>query len=383
MVGVGQVFRQTTRMSDLTTKLIPWPETNHDQDLRRCVARLAEADGPADEAGTWPEALWTILTDAGAARWGLPESDGGSAYARTELLERYARITEGSMTAAFILTQHDSALRRLLAARNRPVADHWIKAIAHDGAFTTVGISQLTTSRRHGAQALRAAERPGGGYRLDGTMPWVTAAERANVLVTGAVTSDGQQLLIALPTDRPGVSIPAPFPLAALQASRTTEVVCREVDVTESEILVGPSPNVLATPGAAGTGGLETSALALGLARAALSALIAEAPARSELDEPADALADAWNELWLAMLNTASEAPEALSSGQIRARANALVLRTTQAYLTVRKGTGFLRTDAAQRWARQALFFLVWSCPTPVAQASIRDLAGLCSNQGG
>ena len=52
---------------------------------------------------------------------------------------------------------------------------------------------------------------------------------------------------------------------------------------------------------------------------------------------------------------------------------------STQAYLTARKGTGFLRTEPAQRWARQALFFLVWSCPTPVAQAAIRDLAGLCS----
>ena len=65
--------------------------------------------------------------------------------------------------------------------------------------------------------------------------------------------------------------------------------------------------------------------------------------------------------------------------GQIRARANALVLRATQAYLAARKGTGFLRTESAQRWARQALFFLVWSCPAPIAQAAIRDLAGLCS----
>ncbi|MHC5541879.1 acyl-CoA dehydrogenase, partial [Singulisphaera rosea] len=56
-----------------------------------------------------------------------------------------------------------------------------------------------------------------------------------------------------------------------------------------------------------------------------------------------------------------------------------LALRTTQASLTARKGSGFLRSDPAQRWARQALFFLVWSCPSPVAQAAIRDLAGLCS----
>lgn len=190
---------------------------------------------------------------------------------------------------------------------------------------------------------------------------------------------DGQQLLIALPTDRPGLTIPPPFNLAALQASRTTEVVCDHVEIKDDEILAGPSPNVIASPGAAGTGGLETSALALGLARAALNALIAEIASRSELDEPADALAATWNELWVGLMQTAREEAEALTPGQIRSQANALVLKSTQAYLTARKGTGFLRNEPAQRWARQALFFLVWSCPTPVAQAAIRDLAGLCS----
>jgi hypothetical protein len=69
---------------------------------------------------------------------------------------------------------------------------------------------------------------------------------------------------------------------------------------------------------------------------------------------------------------------EAPPAPVLRARANALVLRATQAYLTARKGTGFLRSEPAQRWARQALFFLVWSCPTPIATAALRDLAGLC-----
>ncbi len=71
-------------------------------------------------------------------------------------------------------------------------------------------------------------------------------------------------------------------------------------------------------------------------------------------------------------------APDVGSASQLRTQANALVLRATQAYLTASKGTGFLRTEPAQRRARQALFFLVWSCPAPVAHAAIRDLAGLC-----
>jgi alkylation response protein AidB-like acyl-CoA dehydrogenase len=254
-------------------------------------------------------------------------------------------------------------------------------AIAAGRAFTTVGISQLTTSRRHGAQALVARAGPRGRYWLEGVMPWVTAAEHAQVLVTGAVleASDGCQLLVAVPTDRPRLSVRPPFPLAALQASCTSEVLCDGVEVAESDLLAGPAQDVMAHPGAAGTGGLETSALALGLARAALVALAREAPRRLDLAEPVEALADAWQEAWSTLLSAALGAPGAPASSQVRAQANALVLRITQAYLTARKGTGFLRTDPAQRWARQALFFLVWSCPGPVAQAAIRDLAGLCS----
>ena len=43
-----------------------------------------------------------------------------------------------------------------------------------------------------------------GRYRLNGTMPWVTAASRANLIVTVAALDDGRQMLIALPADRPG-----------------------------------------------------------------------------------------------------------------------------------------------------------------------------------
>jgi alkylation response protein AidB-like acyl-CoA dehydrogenase len=365
-------------MSESTPSIPDWSEPN--EVLNRAAARLAAADGPADAEGTWPEALWSIVAEAGATRWALPASAGGDDCDRLVLLERYARVAEGSLTAAFILSQHDAAVRRLAADVDRPAARRWLEAIAAGRAFTTVGISQLTTSRRHGAQAMVARAGTHGGYRLQGVMPWVTAALRANVLVTGAVLEggDGRQLLVAVPADRPGLSVLPPFSLAALQASCTSEVVCDNVEVAESDLLAGPAVDVMAHPGAAGTGGLETSALALGQARAALVALAGEAPRRHDLTEPVEALAEAWQDAWSTLLAAALAAPGAPTSAQVRAQANALVLRLTQAYLTARKGTGFLRTEPAQRWARQALFFLVWSCPGPVAQAAIRDLAGLC-----
>ncbi len=356
-----------------------WTEDDPEGDrISALVDELARIDGDVDLAGGWSESLWRILIDHQVPRWSLSPEYGGVPIDRALLTQRYARLAEGSMTAAFILSQHDAATRRLMDVPGRPVASRWLEKIAGGGAFATVGISQLTTSRRLGAQALMAAE-VSGGYRLDGAMPWVTAAERADLFVTGALLEDGRQLLIALPADRAGVIVKPAFEIAALQASRTTEVACEGVLVVEDEILVGPTTEISTKPGAVGTGGLETSALALGQARAALAKLAELGRDRSELEEPVQTLGESWRATWAQLIENARGEPGAVPASQVRGQANTLALSCTQAYLTARKGTGFLRGEPAQRWARQALFFLVWSCPSPIAQAAIRDFAGSCS----
>jgi len=54
-----------------------------------------------------------------------------------------------------------------------------------------------------------------------------------------------------------------------------------------------------------------------------------------------------------------------------------LALRATQAALASAKGAGYLAGHPAGRWCREALFFLVWSCPAPVLQANLCELAGI------
>src|SRR5271157_2923552 len=99
--------------------------TEPDPDAARIaglVENLAVKDGPADAAGTWPEALWRLIQDGGATRWSLPRDFGGEACPRPLLLQRYAQLASGSLTAVFILSQHDAAIRRLDGAVDRPAA---------------------------------------------------------------------------------------------------------------------------------------------------------------------------------------------------------------------------------------------------------------------
>jgi alkylation response protein AidB-like acyl-CoA dehydrogenase len=349
-------------------------------DLQLMTELLSAADGPADISTGWPDGLWSILSDFGTFKWLVPEENGGDGCDRPTLMRRYMAIAHGSLTAAFMLTQHDAALRRLIPAANEnqdSPAAFWLREVASGRCTLTVGISQLTTSIRRGERAMAATLLENGGYRLDGSMPWVTGAEQAAAFVTGGTLEDGRQVLVLLPADREGITIDEPEPLAALNASRTTEVRCSNVMIDGAEVLAGPVENVITSRQAGGTGGLETSALALGQARAAIEALRQEDPARFALGGPVATLEQEWAALENDLFAFLSGASSSLTPELIRQRANDLVSRATQACLIARRGSGFLLTDPAQRWARQALFFHVWSCPRPVATASIRGLAGM------
>ena len=58
----------------------------------------------------------------------------------------------------------------------------------------------------------------------------------------------------------------------------------------------------------------------------------------------------------------------------LRVDCTVLALHATQTALTVAKGAGFVAPHPVQRWARQALFFLVWSCPRPAAEGILARL---------
>ena len=64
-------------------------------------------------------------------------------------------------------------------------------------------------------------------------------------------------------------------------------------------------------------------------------------------------------------------------ASELRRRANSLALRASQAALAAAKGAGYVVGHPAGRWCREALFFLVWSCPAPVVQANLCELAGI------
>ena len=137
-------------------------------------------------------------------------------------------------------------------------------------------------------------------------------------------------------------------------------------------MLAGPMENVL---GKIGGGGLDTSCLAIGVAAAASNLIAHEAQSRTDLSAIAQEFAASTAEARKTLHRLAGTDADPETTLELRVTSTTLALRSTQATLMVAKGAGFIVPHPAQRWARQALFFLVWSCPRPVSQGVLADLS--------
>ena len=351
--------------------------------LAELCKRLDALASQLDAPGAWPAEQLRLCGQAGVFEWFLPLEHGGQGWSEADLLRAYLKLAAACLTTTFVITQRMGAVQRIAAGQSEWAHRRLLPDLIAGRAFATVGISHLTTSRQHLAAPVLRAELTGDDVVLDGYSPWVTGAQHAQTLVLGATVDDGRQLLIAVPTSTPGVQIDHSPELVGLSASRTGPVRLNRATISAKWLLAGPVPEVMKLGVGARTGGLQTSALALGLAGAAITFAEQQAASRYNLTEPVEALRDEHDLLVAAMLALAghadfpSDSPCALSGNDLRGRANSLALRSTQAALAAAKGAGYVAGHPAGRWCKEALFFLVWSCPAPVLQSNLCELAGI------
>jgi alkylation response protein AidB-like acyl-CoA dehydrogenase len=337
----------------------------------RLSALAPTLDGAED---AWPARQLELCGCHGVFEWFVSQRWGGQQWSEVDVVRGYLALSAACLTTTFVITQRSGACRRIEVSQNDWIRDAYLPELAAGRCFATVGISHLTTSRRHLAEPVLRARETAEGFVLDGYSPWVTGARYAELIVTGGTLADGREVLVALPRDLPGVTTPPCARLVGLSASCTGPVELKQVLVERRWLLAGPVENVMQQGEGANTGGLQTTTLALGLAGAAIDYLEREANVRSDLEAPGAFLRSEWQGLTDGLLR-AAEGDPTQGADVLRARANSLVVRASQAALAAAKGSGYVVGHPAARWCREALFFLVWSCPQPVLAANLCELA--------
>ena len=342
----------------------------------QALEHIAERAGTVDTLSLWPADNIADLAACSAMSWAIPHADGGSQVDPVELHQRYEALCGACLTTGLVFTQRDAAVGFLVGSERTPTVQRLLHEMARGQTFCTIGISQLTTSRQHLPSAVTATPAPG-GYLLRGAIPWVTSLHHNDRVIAGAVLPDAAQLLVALDTHAPGVELGPPLPLAALTGSDTGEVRLHDVLVPHADILRGPCANALAGRALVREFKLTACVLPLGVAAAAIEQAASLALARSQ------ACQDAIAELAAQHHRLRTEIYAAATSDQIdlstqgprlRAAANSLAARATLAALELAKGHGFLAGEPAQRRAREALFFFVWSSPPAIIEQTLAAL---------
>jgi alkylation response protein AidB-like acyl-CoA dehydrogenase len=332
------------------------------------LCRLLESRAPETErVGPWQSGCFEVLAEEGWLAGFLPLDAGGTAATEPARLATLTAIAEACLTTALALSQWAAACR-IVEGGDAATRLFWLPPLARGEAFTTVGISQLTTSRRHLGRAVLNAREEATGWRLDGLCPWVTGADSVDTIVTGAATGDGSQRFFVVETSVDGLIVEPPMAMLSLSGSRTSAVK-----------LTGVRPAAVIVPNdgdGARTGGLATTALAIGATWASVALITDEAPRRDDLRPIADQLAADAESLATRLDEAARTGIDREDRDRLRADANSLVVRAAQAALVACKGAGFVQGHPAERLVREAMFFLVWSCPQAVTHAVICDLAG-------
>jgi butyryl-CoA dehydrogenase len=346
--------------------IAPRDQPAADAQLRAACQELAARAERCAQAGPWASESLRGLARHGILARFVPADCGGTGADEPTLVTTLAALATACLTTALAVSQWAAAVR-IIAAGPADLRASLLPRLARGDCFTTVGISQLTTSRRHLGRPAVAAERDGQSWRLDGACPWVTGADASESIVTGGMTADGGQLFFVVATNSLGVVIEPPLPLLALAGSRTA--VVRLEGVRPTTVIEPPERN------ATRTGGLATTALALGTARAGITIVAGEAAHRESLAPIAARLELELGELFRRLDQAAHTGLEPDGRDALRAAATDLVLRAGQAALTASKGAGFVAGHPAERLVRESLFFLVWSCPPAVTDALLCEFS--------
>jgi alkylation response protein AidB-like acyl-CoA dehydrogenase len=344
--------------------------------LPELCAELAAMSEDLAKGERWPGRQLKRCGEYGVFRWFLEPRWGGWQWNAADICRGYLALSEACLTTTFVITQRMGAVQRIAGCDNAWLQERLLQDLVAGETFATVGISHLTTSRRHLARPPLHASLTGDEIILNGYSPWVTGAPWADYFVLGCTLDDGCEILAAVPRATPGVTVPTPHDLVGLTASQTGPVELDQVRLDRRWLISGPTENVLQQGTGGATGGIQTSTLALGLATAAIRYLEQQSDQRADFRPAA-------RQLWVERESIVADLLEVgggrpvCATETLRSRANQLVLRATQAALIAAKGAGYVAGHPVGRWCGEALFFLVWSCPQPVMFAHLCDLAGV------
>jgi alkylation response protein AidB-like acyl-CoA dehydrogenase len=356
-------------------------------DRVRAVAQgpLARDAERIDREGHYPIDVMRALGEAGALAAHLGANG-------TDFVGAIRAMTEAGRvcgSTAFMMWCHDVCGLYMEQSGNPALAGARLAAHARGATMGGTGMSNpMKTFARIESMLLKA--RPvAGGYRVSGTLPWVSHIAKDHCLgaVAAVVDGDGQvadenhEVMFILDCDAPGVELRHCPTFSAMEGTSTWAVRLTDVFIDGDHIVADPTRPFIARIRAAFI--LLQTGMGLGVAQGSIDSMWQVEDqlghVNAYLDDRPDALQAELDDL-TSRIETLAATPYATGNDYLidvldaRAHASELALRAAQSALLHHGARGYLMSAAPQRRVRESHFVAI---VTPAIKHLRKEMARL------
>jgi len=302
-----------------------------------------------------------------------PMEYGGPALPEEEFRKFQEECARASGSLAFLQTQHQSASGLIARSSNEELKSEYLPKMGNGEKLVGIGFSQL----RRGGPPMMKAEETGGGYVLNGTVPWVTGWGFYPEFLMGATLPSGEALFGIVPLkNENGIRVSPVMKLAAMETPNTVSVGFEKYKLPIDKVVFTQSASWIKNNDQINI--TLQGHFALGCAQAGLDILKANAEKK-----PLPFIMQAHDSLAYELKRCREETKRAQATPteettqerlNVRAWAIDLAVRCAHAAVTASSGAANSVDHPAQRVYREALVYTVSAQTTEIMEATLRRI---------
>lgn len=374
----------TTRLESPSPQVLPAEERLH-RIRALAISSLAPLAEAIDRQGFYPRQVLHQLAADGAFSAHL-RSHGELADLGLSI-RLIAEISRVCGSTGFTAWCQAACGLYLEESGNPALQGEWLRRHIRGEGLGGTGLSNPIKSYAGIEKLLLRATPEGEGYRLRGSLPWVSHLQPDGYCGVIAVVVDagghptGSEVMVLLQSSSPGVEL---VPCPAFSGMEGTSTYALRLD----EVWIGPDA-VIARDAAAFIAGIRPSfvllqcGFGLGVIEGAIASIRAVQGTLGHvncfLEDQSEPLQDELDALWRSILLLAQTPRRAdpayrLAVLEARARCSELSLRAAQAALLHQGARGYLASSPVQRRIRESHFVAI---VTPALKQLRKEIAGL------
>lgn len=322
------------------------------------------------------------LGAAGGFRVGIPEERGGLGLGLLRQIEVTAAVGAECGSTAFLVWCQSVCAWYLLHAPNEEARRRYLQPIAEGRLLSGTGMSN-TVKHLAGIEKMHLkARRDGGGYVVDGILPWVSNFGADHLVIVTAQVEDAGYVMFAVRGDAEGVNLHPCPPFSGMEGTATWNVRFRDVSIDAADVLAHPSQFPTFIERIKSGFVLGQAGMGFGVIEGSLKAIRKSNITHSHVnvfldDQEADIAAELKSlksrARQLALQAQAEYAP-ILDVLKLRAEVTELALRASNSAALHAGARGYLMRHPAQRRLREAIFVSIVTPALKHLRKEIHDI---------